>query len=86
MLKVHLLKKYTDGMSLMTLDTNLKSLNYVYPAAESSIRIEPSKLLKDSFEFINEHGGFTADFRYASTSTNKKSNGLSIIFAGITGL
>ena len=64
-------EKYTDGMSLMTLDTNLKSLNYVYPAAESSIKIEPSKLLKDSFEFINEHGGFTADFRYASTSTNK---------------
>lgn len=64
-------EKYTDGMSLMTLETNLKSLNYVYPAAESSIRVEPSKLLKDSFEFINEHGGFTADFRYASSNTNK---------------
>ncbi|MFJ7371033.1 YycH family regulatory protein [Lysinibacillus sp. NPDC098008] len=64
-------EKYTDGMSLMTLDTNLKSLNYVYPAAESSIRVEPSKLIKDSFEFINEHGGFTADFRYVSAGANK---------------
>ncbi|MGE6517317.1 YycH family regulatory protein [Lysinibacillus sphaericus] len=64
-------EKYTDGMSLMTVDRRLKSLNYVYPAAESSERIEPSKLLNSSFEFINEHGGFTADYRYVSTSTSK---------------
>ncbi|MEA0554673.1 two-component system activity regulator YycH [Lysinibacillus irui] len=76
-------EKYTDGMSLMTLDTNLKSLNYVYPAAESGIRIEPSKLLKDSFEFINEHGGFTADFRYASTSTNKNQMDYQLYLQGL---
>lgn len=76
-------EKYTDGMSLMTLDTNLKSLNYVYPAAESSIRIEPSKLLKDSFEFINEHGGFTADFRYASTSINKNQMDYQLYLQGL---
>lgn len=70
-------------MSLMTLDTNLKSLNYVYPAAESGIRIEPSKLLKDSFEFINEHGGFTADFRYASTSTNKNQMDYQLYLQGL---
>ncbi|WP_107951467.1 YycH family regulatory protein [Lysinibacillus parviboronicapiens] len=64
-------EKYTDGMSLMTIDKRLKSLNYVYPAAESSERTEPSKLLNSSFEFINEHGGFTADYRYVSTSTSK---------------
>lgn len=62
--------KYQDGTSLMTVDKNLKSLIFVYPTAESSIKIEPSKLLTDSFEFINEHGGFTADYRYVSTSTN----------------
>ncbi len=76
-------EKYTDGMSLMTLDTNLKSLNYVYPAAESSIRIEPSKLLKDSFEFINEHGGYTADFRYASTNTNKNQMDYQLYLQGL---
>ncbi|MFJ7733093.1 YycH family regulatory protein [Lysinibacillus sp. NPDC097231] len=65
------LEKFSDGMSWMTMDSKLKSLNYVYPAAESSVRIEPSKLLNDSFEFINEHGGFTADYRYVSTSTTK---------------
>jgi len=64
-------EKYQDGMSRMTVDSNLKSLTYVYPAVESSAIIEPSKLLKDSFEFINEHGGFTADYRYVSKNTNK---------------
>ncbi|AVK86844.1 hypothetical protein C3943_26925 [Lysinibacillus sp. B2A1] len=64
-------EKYQDGNSRMTVDSNLKSLTYVYPAAESSAIIEPSKLLKDSFEFINEHGGFTADYRYVSKNTSK---------------
>ncbi|MEY9977218.1 YycH family regulatory protein [Lysinibacillus sp. RC79] len=63
-------EKYQDGMSRMVIDSKLKSLTYVYPAAESSVRIEPSKLLTDSFEFINEHGGFTDDYRYVSTSTS----------------
>lgn len=58
-------EKYTDGMSLMTVDTSNKTLNYVYPAAESSTHIVPSKLLRFSFDFINEHGGITADYRYA---------------------
>lgn len=63
-------EKYHDGMSRMVIDSKVKSLTYVYPAAESSIRIEPSKLFTDSFEFINEHGGFTDDYRLASTSTS----------------
>lgn len=64
-------EKYTDGLSLMTVDTRFKSLTYVYPAAESSERIEPSKLFRDSFEFINEHGGFTTDYRYVSSNPSK---------------
>ncbi|UPW83298.1 YycH family regulatory protein [Lysinibacillus sp. Ag94] len=63
-------EKYHDGMSRMVIDSKVKSLTYVYPAAESSVRIEPSKLFTDSFEFINEHGGFTDDYRLASTSTS----------------
>lgn len=59
-------EKYTDGMSLMTVDRHFKSLDYVYPAAESSVHAVPSKIVKDSFDFVNEHGGFTADFRYIS--------------------
>ncbi|MFF2796686.1 YycH family regulatory protein [Lysinibacillus xylanilyticus] len=61
-------EKYHDGMSRMVIDSKAKSLTYVYPAAESSVRIEPSKLFTDSFEFINEHGGFTDDYRLVSSS------------------
>jgi len=56
-------EKYTDGMSLMTVDTISKTINYVYPAAESSASIAPSKLLQNSFDFVNEHGGITDDYR-----------------------
>lgn len=56
--------KYTDGMAFMTSDTNTKTINYVYPASESIGEIKESILLQDSFDFINDHGGLTGDFRY----------------------
>lgn len=63
--------KYTDGMYLMTVDQPNKIINYVYPASESIAPISPSQLLEESFEFINEHGGFTDDFRFASMNVSK---------------
>lgn len=63
--------KYTDGMSLMTVDTKHKTINYVDPAAESIIEIPASRLLYDSFDFINDHGGINGDFRYVSMSVPK---------------
>ncbi|MEG0448958.1 MAG: two-component system activity regulator YycH, partial [Lysinibacillus sp.] len=64
-------EKYTDGMSEMIVDKDRKLLTYVYPAAESSNRVPPSKILNDSFEFINEHGGLTADYRFVRMDTTK---------------
>ena len=64
-------EKYSDGMSEMTVDTQLKSLIYVDPAAESSLGTVPSKIVKDSFDFVNEHGGFTEDYRYVSMNLSK---------------
>ncbi|BDH63778.1 hypothetical protein MTP04_39080 [Lysinibacillus sp. PLM2] len=57
-------ERYIDSMALMTVDTNSKIFNYVYPASESYEELSPSKLIKNSFEFVNEHGGFTGDYRY----------------------
>lgn len=65
-------EKYSDGMSIMTVDPAFRSLNYVYPAAESSVSAVPSKIAKDSFDFVNEHGGFTGDYRYISMDLSKK--------------
>ncbi|MER2038175.1 MAG: two-component system activity regulator YycH [Solibacillus sp.] len=64
-------ERYTDGTSLMTADTQNRILNYVYPPAESVAPIPSARLLKDSFDFINEHGGFTEDYRYSSMNVKK---------------
>ncbi|MFY3792546.1 YycH family regulatory protein [Ureibacillus sp. MALMAid1270] len=64
-------EKYIDGMALMTVDTNTRVLNYVYPASESIGDIPVSKLIRDSFEFINEHGGFTGDYRLKTTNASR---------------
>lgn len=64
-------EKYTDAMSLMTLDTLTQSVHYVYPAAESISPIAASVLLKDSLDFLNEHGGITADYRFAAMNYQK---------------
>lgn len=65
------LEKYTDGMSLMTVDTSNKTLNYVYPAAEGNAVTTQAGLLRDSFDFVNEHGGITSDYRYMNADTTR---------------
>lgn len=59
-------EKYEDATSRMTVDTLSRTLNYVYPAAESLSTIPASSLLLDSFDFLNDHGGITADYRFSS--------------------
>lgn len=63
--------KYTDGTSLMTVDTQNRILNYVYPPAESIEPITSASLLLDSYDFVNDHGGFTADYRLSSMNIGK---------------
>ena len=55
----------------MTVDTQRKVLNYVYPAAESITPIPAAYLLRESFDFINDHGGVTADYRLTSMNIPK---------------
>lgn len=64
-------EKYTDGTSLMTVDTQNRVLNYVYPPAESIAPIPSAQLLVDSFDFINDHGGFKGDFRLSTMNIDK---------------
>lgn len=57
-------EEYADNHALMTVDMLTKQLNYVYPSAESNEIAIPSELLYQSIDFINEHGGWTDDYRY----------------------
>ena len=65
-------EEYSDIMSSLTLDKDTKVMNYVHPAAESSMSISPYGLLKDTFDFLNEHGGFTADYRLTSINVQNR--------------
>ncbi|WP_240758510.1 YycH family regulatory protein [Lysinibacillus sp. SGAir0095] len=62
---------YTDGMAMMTSDSGSKTINYVYPAEESIIDIKHSELVHDSYDFINDHGGLTGDYRYSYSNVQR---------------
>ncbi|WP_397536671.1 YycH family regulatory protein [Rummeliibacillus pycnus] len=58
-------ENYTDGVSMMTVNNNQKVLDFVNTtASEDPDSLEESKLILNTFDFINEHGGWTGDFRY----------------------
>ncbi|MBY0223379.1 MULTISPECIES: YycH family regulatory protein [Sporosarcina] len=54
-----------DHRARMDVNTKNKTLTYVMPVAESQEIAIPSELLVNTIDFINEHGGWTDDFRYA---------------------
>ena len=64
-------EKYSDDMSWMQVDTQNRILNYVNYLAESIAPIPSTTLILDSFEYVNEHGGFTSDFRLSSMFIGK---------------
>ena len=65
------IEEYKDSTSLLSIDKETKIMNYVDPATESISVIKPSDLFTYTFDFINEHGGFTDDYRFASMNLQK---------------
>lgn len=65
------LVEYTDGMSLLSFETDKKLMNYINPVAESMVPFTRSTLVLETFDFINEHGGFTADYRLTAMNIKK---------------
>lgn len=59
-------EQYSDGTSLMDVNLLEHTLSFVNPSAETFSTAIPSKLVFDSLDFVNEHGGWTDDFRFAS--------------------
>jgi regulatory protein YycH of two-component signal transduction system YycFG len=56
--------EYSDDTALMNVDLLDHTLKYSYPAAETSVTGIPSELVFDSLDFVNEHKGWTDDFRF----------------------
>jgi regulatory protein YycH of two-component signal transduction system YycFG len=65
-------EEFTDDTALMTVDSLDRTLSYVYPAAESDVPGTPAKLVFDSLDFINEHEGWTDDYRLVGINPNNQ--------------
>lgn len=65
-------EEYSDGTSLMNVNLLERTLSFVNPSAETSVPAVPSKLVFDSLDYVNEHGGWTDDFRFASINPDKQ--------------
>lgn len=59
------IEEYQDDHALMTIDTMMKTLNFVHPVVESKEMAIPSELLLNTIDFVNEHGGWTDEYRYS---------------------
>ncbi|HJF30916.1 MAG TPA: two-component system activity regulator YycH [Sporosarcina psychrophila] len=64
-------EELVDNHALMKIDKDKLKFEYAYPTARLSELAIPSELLADTINFVNEHGGWTDEFRY--TYMNPKS-------------
>ncbi len=56
-------EEYKDDHALMNVDKAKKTLTFVRPGARSKEIAIPSELFLNTFDFVNEHGGWTDDYR-----------------------
>lgn len=59
-------EEFQDNHALMTVDTEKKQLQFVHPVVESRELAIPSELLEDTIDFVNEHGGWTDEYRFSN--------------------
>lgn len=67
-------EQYTDDRSMMNVDFLTGVLKFVNPRPDSGVHVEQSQaeILKQGIDFVNEHGGWTDDYRYAEMSVYEK--------------
>lgn len=57
-------EEFGDDHALMNVNTKTKVLNFVYPPESQELAI-PSELMSTTIEFVNDHSGWTDDYRYS---------------------
>lgn len=76
--------KYTDDKSIMTVDNNLYMESFVDSTATENVEnIEKTQLINNTFGFINEHGGWTGDYRYSNVDYNAQSVNYQLYIEGL---
>lgn len=58
--------EYIDDSSMLTVNYDSLLLSYVIPAEKNEGEQRSKELLKKGINYVNEHGGWTGDFKYAS--------------------
>ena len=76
-------QQFTDDSALMNVDFTKKSLNYVHPASENENLMNSVDLLQNSLKFVNEHNGWTDDYRYSRMNTANRQINYQLYFAGL---
>lgn len=76
-------QEYTDDNALMNVDFLSMALSYVHPAAESENVGNPATLLQNSLNFINEHNGWTDDYRFSRINPNTQQITYQLYFSGL---
>lgn len=66
-------KEYTDGQSLMREEFDSSMIYYVNSAVADNYKDNTEDLLQRSINFINNHGGFTDNYRYSGMDREEKS-------------
>ncbi|WP_165971025.1 YycH family regulatory protein [Peribacillus frigoritolerans] len=63
---------YTDGTSLLTVYPSQERLRFVNPTIDPSMFIERGKAMKQSIEFLNNHGGWTDDYQFFNMDSDSQ--------------
>lgn len=61
-------EEYQDDHAIMRIDPMMKVLTFIHPVVESKEVAIPSVLLKNTIDFVNEHGGWTDEYRFVSSN------------------
>lgn len=56
-------QQYTDDTALMNIDYGPRRISYVHPASETELPGDSARLITNSIAFVNEHEGWTDDYR-----------------------
>lgn len=66
-------EEYKDYSSLLRVNYEKNTLSYVNPVESNEKNVSSNNLLKRSIDFVNEHGGWTDNYRFVKVdeSTNK---------------
>lgn len=77
-------EKFRDGTSLMNVDESANMIFFVTPgqAANSKTEQVDTDLLKKSIEFINEHAGWTDNYKYFSIDPSKQKTTFQLFLKG----